>query len=161
MVVERASMRIRVAVTDDAMGMHDLHTRSLRELWITHYSDEQIEAWISGRTPEGYLPAIVRGEMFVAEEDGRLLGFGHSAPGWVRAIYVAPEAAGMGIGRALLTHAVAEAGVGGSTEIRLLSTLNAAGFYSHFGFEMVEGKVVQKGNTSLPIVVMRLPVQSS
>jgi putative acetyltransferase len=147
---------MRAAGRDDARAIHDLHTRCLRALWPSHYSIAQIEGWMSGRTPDGYLPAIGRGEMFVAEDDSGLLGFGHAAPGAIKAVYVEPERAGTGVGAAILHHAIARASAGSPTEITLTSTLNAEGFYARFGFEPVERKSIAKGDISLPVVLMRL-----
>lgn len=42
-------------------------------------------------------------ELWVAAaDDGRLVGFAHATPTWLDALYVLPEAAGRGIGSALL-----------------------------------------------------------
>jgi len=154
-------MEIRTAKPGDAKAIHELHCRSLKELWPSHYTETQIEGWIAGRTPEGYLPGISKGEMFVAVEGVSLLGFGHAAPGVVRAIYVAPEAVGRGVGGALLERAIAAARTTGDGSVSLQSTLNAEEFYRHFGFEVVKRSSVEKGEISLPVVVMRLPVQTN
>ena len=154
-------MKIRVATGGDASRIHDLHSRSVRELWPTHYSAAQIEGWIAGRTPEGYLAAISRGEMFVAEGDSMLLGFGHAKAGSIEAIYVEPEVRGTGVGSALLRRALIHARAGNPDTIRLTATLNAVGFYERFGFTSVERKSIEKGDIYLPVVVMQLPVKSN
>ena len=154
-------MKIRAAKPEDAQAIHELHCRSLRELWPSHYSERQIEGWIAGRTPEGCLPGISKGEMFVAVEASRVVGFGHAVPGVIKAIYVAPEAVGRGVGAALLERAIDVASVDGEQVVRLQSTLNAEGFYRRFGFEVVRERSVEKGEISLPVVVMQLPVQTN
>jgi GNAT superfamily N-acetyltransferase len=153
-------MEIRAARKDDSGRIHDLHSRSVRELWPGHYTAAQIEGWIAGRTPEGYLPAVLLGEIFVAERGSRLVGFGHARRGSVEAIFVEPEAAGTGVGRALVQRAVLEARRGHAGPIRLTATLNAVGFYERLGFVQVERKVVRKGDIALPVVVMQLPGES-
>ena len=154
-------MKIRSATQEDARDIHDLHCRSLRQLWSSHYSDEQIEGWIAGRSPKGYLPGISEGEMFVAVEGSSVLGFGHAVPGVIKAIYVAPEAVGRGVGRLLLERAMAIASGDGTKLVRLQSTLNAESFYRHFGFSSVRRSSVSKGEVSIPVVVMQLPVQTN
>jgi len=35
-----------------------------------------IDGWVLNRRPEGYLPEIERGDIFVVESAGRMMGFG-------------------------------------------------------------------------------------
>jgi GNAT superfamily N-acetyltransferase len=149
-------MRLRIATESDAPAIHDLHLRSARQLWVTRYDTEQIEGWIEGRTPEGYLPGIRAGEMFVAEEESELVGFGHARPGTVAAIFVEPAAVGRGVGTALLERAIAMARRRHAGAIRLAATLNAEGFYAGFGFVPVERKSIEKSSILFPVVIMKL-----
>ncbi len=150
-------MRLRTATESDAQAIHELHLRSARQLWPSRYDTAQIEGWIEGRAPEGYLDGIEAGEMFVAEENSRLAGFGHARPGTVAAIFVDPTAVGRGVGAALLEHAIAMARRRHSGSIRLAATLNAEGFYARFGFVPVERKSLEKNAILFPVVVMELP----
>lgn len=152
-------MEIRRATRDDAPAIHDLHTRSVKGLWGTHYSQTQIDGWIAGRSPEGYLPAISRGEVFVVDADTGLLGFGHATSDSVKAIFVDPDVAGTGVGSALLEHALACIGKQGACPIRLTSTLNAVSFYRRFGFRVTGERLIERGPISIPVVDMELPVQ--
>jgi ribosomal protein S18 acetylase RimI-like enzyme len=152
-------MVIRAATRDDATAIHDLHARSVKDLWLSHYSEAQIDGWMAGRTPEGYVPAISRGELFVAEGDSGLLGFGHATNDSVEAIFVNPDVAGTGVGTALLRHALAEIRKHGGGSVRLTSTLNAVSFYRRFGFRVMGKRSVEKGRVSIPVVDMELPVQ--
>jgi GNAT superfamily N-acetyltransferase len=154
-------MEIRTATRDDAAAIHDLHTRSVKGLWGTHYSEAQIGGWIAGRSPEGYVPAISREELFVAEADSELLGFGHAANDSVKAIFVDPDVAGTGVGTALLQHALAQIGKHGAGPTRLTSTLNAVGFYERFGFRATGKRSIENGRVSIPVVDMELPVRPS
>src|SRR6476619_913554 len=97
---------IRPAEPDDAEKIHDLHTASVRGLCSGHYSAEVIDGWLMGRSPAGYLGAIQRGVLFVAQRDERVLGFGHFGTGKVVAIFVDPTAERCGVGRLLLHHAM-------------------------------------------------------
>jgi len=148
---------LRRATEDDMRDIHELHARSVRGLWLSHYATEQIEGWLKGREPEGYIPAIRNGDMFVVEEEGTLLGFGHVEDEAVLAIFVDPDAAGRGVGSLLLAHAVQEAVSDHGRPVHLTATLNAEGFYRRFGFEPVERKALAKGGIEFPVVVMELP----
>lgn len=133
-------VQIRRAEPADAPAIHHLHTRSVQTLCRSHYTPAQTAGWIGRRQPAGYLPAIEREEMFVAEIAGKLVGFGHAVVGEIVAIFVDPDWTGRGVGRQLLTHALALAQGGNDHPVWLEATLNARTFYERCGFRMVEQK---------------------
>ncbi len=147
---------IRQATANDAEQIHELHTNSVTTLCKDHYSPEQIIEWLRNRTPQGYLPGIERGEMFVVVEAEQIVGFGHAVPGEVIAVYVAPERARQGVGQAILTEGITRARNGHRGAVRLDATLNAQGFYERAGFVEVEQKVVKRNEVLLPLIVMEL-----
>ena len=67
---------IRLAIADDALAIHNLHTRSVRGLCGGDYQQEIIDGWLEGRRPEGY-KGIKKKEMYVYEEDGKISGWIH------------------------------------------------------------------------------------
>lgn len=150
-------LQIRTAKLTDAPAIHHLHTRSVQTLCRSHYTPVQIAGWIGRRQPAGYLPAIEREEMFVAEIAGTLAGFGHAVAGEVVALFVDPAWTGRGVGRQLLTHALALAQGDEERPVLLEATLNARPFYERCGFQMVEQKTIQRGQTELAVVVMVYP----
>ena len=145
---------IRPARLDDAPAIHALHTASVRTLCAGHYAPEIIDGWLENRTPAGYLDSIARGVLFVAEADGRLLGFGETAPGLVRAVYVDPAAVRRGVGRAILQHAMDLASREHDGPIRLEATLNARPFYERAGFRAREATTVTRNQVRIPVIVM-------
>jgi GNAT superfamily N-acetyltransferase len=84
-------------------------------------------------TPE----QVAQQDVLVWEEAGRLLGTtarGGSAPdGGVWAVFVAPEAHGRGIGRALAESLVARATTAGFSTLTIAADPNAEGFYLALG----------------------------
>ena len=147
---------IRQATTEDASQMHEVHAQSVRTLCQEHYTPEQIAGWLKNRTPQGYLPGIKRGDMFVVVDGEKIVGFGHAIPGEVVAVFVAPSHANRGVGRAILAEALRRARRGYHGAIRLDATLNAQTFYEKAGFVVVERKTERRNNASLPSVVMEL-----
>ena len=145
---------IRGACASDARDMHELHVRAVDAFCRGHYSDDQVEVLLIGRTPEGYLPAIERDEMFVMESDRRMVGFGHTTRGEVQALFVDPGWAGRGVGSALLRHAIGLAARGHEGPIQLTSTLNAVGFYRARGFVEVGPTELNKHGVALPFMLM-------
>lgn len=122
---------IRAAQLEDAATIHGLHIASVRALARSHYGPEQIEAWCGRRSPASYREPIERKVVLVAEQGGRLAGFGQLDPATatVEAVYVHPSCVGLGIGRALL-QALEEAALAlGLRALRLDASLNAEGFY--------------------------------
>ena len=78
---------------------------------------------------------IPRNDLWVAERDGRPVGFMAVVPGWVNQLYVAVEAQRSGVGSALIGHAKAL-----MDDIRLhtfQSNAPARAFYARHGFEEV------------------------
>ena len=145
---------IRPARPDDAPRIHDLHTVSVRTLCSGHYAADVIEGWLLNRTPSAYLAEIERGELFVAEREGCVVGFGAATAGTVVAVYVDPAAVLHGVGRALLHHAVALARRGHEGPVRLQATLNARDFYAREGFREIERAVTRRNDVDIPVIVM-------
>jgi GNAT superfamily N-acetyltransferase len=88
---------------------------------------------------------------FVLEADERLLGFyslEHVSAETVELghFFIEPDAMGAGLGRALVTHARAEAGRRGYRSILILSDPHAEGFYRAIGAR----KVGARASSSIP-----------
>ncbi len=145
---------IRAARPDDAAAIHELHTASVRRLCIDHYSADVIDGWLCNRDPSGYLSPIGRGDFFVAEQTGRIVGFGEAVPGAVIAVYVEPSSVRRGIGTALLLHALDMARSAAGGPIRLEATLNSRGFYERAGFREVTRSTVKRNEVNVPVVIM-------
>ena len=144
---------VQQATRDDAPAIHELHTKSVRQLCRDHYSNKQINGWLNHRTPEGYFPAIDQERLFVAMDGSEIIGFGEAVPGEILAIYILPERAKKGIGTTLLNRAM-EIAKCGTQKIVLESTLNAIDFYRKEGFVQVHKRLVRRGNVELPAVFM-------
>jgi GNAT superfamily N-acetyltransferase len=76
------------------------------------YPDAEVRALLVDRLEGG-------ADVFVAEEDGRPVGFAAVEPGWLVGLYVHPEAQGRGVGGALLDEAVRRRRAAGDSELRL------------------------------------------
>jgi len=135
-IASGALTTVRRADETDREAIWKVHTRSIRELCGNFYQPHEIAAWIGFRTPNSYLD-VIRGQfVFVAEREGEVVGFSQLDPskGEVEALYILPEAAGTGIGRALLSRTEEEARKEGIERLRLSSTLNAESFYTRLGY---------------------------
>lgn len=147
-------VNMRIARPGDANHIYRLHTRSVRLLCKETYESEQLDGWLQGKTPEGYLDGISKGEMIVAEKGGQIVGFGHAIPGEVLACFVHPSFVRQGVGRALMGMAVPMAQGGYSTPVKVVATLNAVQFYEKMGFLEVGRDTLRCGDAELAVVNM-------
>lgn len=127
---------VRPALESDVDQIYRVHGDSIRALCRERYGEREIAAWIAFRPQDSYRTAFASRELFVAEWQGRIVGFGQLDPrrGEIEACYVAPEAVGSGIGAALLGRMEDEARRRGHVFVHLNATLNAEKFYSRMGY---------------------------
>ena len=147
---------IRIALPDDALAIHNLHTRSVRGICARDYPKEVIEGWLAGRTPAGY-KGIAKKQMYVFEESGVICGFSHVVPISGVALFVDPDHARRGVGRALFEHALAFISASGAIPTPFEATLNALPFYLKMGCTEVRRSFVEKNHVKVETVLMKLP----
>lgn len=150
---------IRLARHDEIAAIFGVHRDSVSALCTGHYSPQQIAMWLDGRTPEMYIAAIERGDLWVAEDEAsQIAGFVEIDGYEVSKLFVRGTAAGIGVGRRLLATAVDAIRARGATVVYLEATRNASEFYRRHGFVEIGTGVFSRGNTgvSLEIVKMQL-----
>ncbi len=122
---------IRRAATEDALAIAALFRRSFGELAFLptlHTPDED----------QGFFGAVVQEqEVWVWDEDGRILGFAALGDTMLNHLYVEPAEQARGIGAALLAHAKSRR-VHGLRLWTFQRNANARGFYERRGFDIVE-----------------------
>lgn len=152
-------MGIKTATISDAKKMHRLHTSAVRTTCKDFYTEKQINAWLEGRSPEGYHEGINKGDMFIAEENGKMVGFGHAIPGEIVAVFVDPAFHGKGVGKLLLDYGLKIA-LKGRQKVKAESTINAEGFYAKHGFVKIKESSVKRRGVEIPIIVMEYSATS-
>ena len=135
--------------------MHRIHTKAVKTICKDFYTEKQIAAWLEGRSAEGYHEGINKGEMYVAEDGGKIVGFGHAIPGEVIAVFVDPDMHKKGIGKMILDHGIKIASKG-TDKVKVISTINAEGFYKKHGFSKIRDDVEIKRGIEVPIIVMEI-----
>ena len=129
-------MIVRRATPADAEAITPVHVASIRTLCAKDYTQEQIDAWAGWKSPEKYRDAMAAGEVFfVAEHEGRVVGFSVLHGDEMKAVYLHPDHVGRGIGRRLLQAVEDEARAHGVAELHLTSTLTSIGFYEACGYQ--------------------------
>jgi ribosomal protein S18 acetylase RimI-like enzyme len=168
-------MQIRTASAADAEAITDVHIASMREAYRGLFAAEELARIDARDRADRWRDHLAGGSSttLLAERDGRPTGFvsfgacrdediSPGPVGEVMAIYVRPDAWGLGIGAALLREALARLGGGGSSEVVLWvieENRRAVGFYERHGFKP-DGSVRLREilGKSTAIVRLRLPL---
>ena len=128
MARDEASVSIRSADPDEAAALGRL-AREAKGHW--GYSAAQLERWHDELTPTA--ESIRRWPTFVAEIEGEAAGFvqlnTESTPWELEHLWVAPRCMRRGVGRALLTRALAEAAANGEATLAIDADPHAERFY--------------------------------
>src|SRR3954451_23514741 len=127
-----SSMSLRRGRPSDAAALTDLHVwaRAAGMPWLIRvHDDDATELWM--RTV-----VLAQQAVWVAERDGRPVGFAAADAGELEQCYVAPEAWGTGVGRALVDAVSAER-PGGLRLHVFTRNERARRFYEAAGFVLV------------------------
>jgi N-acetylglutamate synthase-like GNAT family acetyltransferase len=133
-------MKIRVAVIDDAKKMKELHDRAVLELCQNDYTIQQLESWINKSSIEKYYLRFETQRIFIAEQDGRMLGYVRWYPetNELCSLCVEPEFARQGIATSLMAHAEQDAREQNVHQLWLDASLTAVPFYQTLGWDFVK-----------------------
>ncbi|MDZ7813372.1 MAG: GNAT family N-acetyltransferase [Ideonella sp.] len=140
------SLLIRRAHQGDAAVLYAIHQRSVIAFCAAHYSEEHLAEWFLGRSESIYQDALHAGRIWLAEADGRVLGFVEAIPGEVTLLFVVPDASGQCVGQQLLEHGVRMAAAMGQGQVTVIATLNAVSFYERHRFQLVEDQYFERGD---------------
>ena len=127
---------IRKAKKEDTQSIFDIRKKAILHQCIGHYSDEQLAIWTDGSPTEAFMAMVDEG-FHVAVEGEKIIATGmiSTRDGMIDGIFVEPDFMGKGVGKLILKHLEDIAIAVGLGEMKLDSTLNAAGFYRSFGFQ--------------------------
>lgn len=141
---------VRPMIEPDASAIHDIHTACLRHSLTSHYSSTQLEAWLAGRTPAGYLRGAENGEVYlVSELAGMVVGYANWQDQELLSLFVLPDFQKMGVGTQLFRACEAAA------QIRYVkATLSAVEFYQRLGFRRVRQDATDKRGIQIPHILM-------
>jgi ribosomal protein S18 acetylase RimI-like enzyme len=164
-------MQIRTATPNDAEAITKVHLASMREAYRGLFPAEDLTRIDARDRADRWRDHLIGNSSItlLAEVDRRLVGFADfgrcrdedvlpEAVGEVMAIYVYPDAWGLGIGSALLREALARLRSGGWVEVVLWvieENRQAIGFYERFGFQP-DGAVHLREMYGQPARIVRL-----
>ncbi|MFU8804403.1 MAG: GNAT family N-acetyltransferase [Bradymonadaceae bacterium] len=166
-------LTFRRALPADAPTIRDIHSRSVRTLCRSHYTDEEIYAWTSGSEVRSYEEAILGGYeiLHILETHQQGMAFsslsagslntGSSSQAELGALYVHPDFTGRGYGVELLYFTENQALRLGIETLYLDASLNAVLFYQARGYEILQpSAVVLSGGMELPAIRMKRVLDS-
>ena len=135
----------RRATADDVDAVHRLQVDAIRHGTGGEYDTEAVDAWAGAFNRDGFVDKVDRHEVWIAEVGGRIAGYVSFDPATfeIDSVYVAPEMAGRGIGRAMMEHILDRAREHRIENVWLDASKNAIPFYERLGFVTME-EVVRK-----------------
>jgi putative acetyltransferase len=126
----------RLATPDDALRLFEVRRRSILELAPPGMSIEAAEAWAGRLTIAGMERKLRELEVWIAEPEGVVAGWGAIHGDVLEGLYTAPDHAGQGVGAALL-EMLEELMLGRDIEaVRAEASPNAVGFYLRRGYRL-------------------------
>ncbi|GAB1580632.1 acetyltransferase [Phyllobacterium phragmitis] len=145
-------IHIRKSGRDDASGLAAIWRDSVLATHDFLSRDDFIE--IEKLVCEQYLP---KAEIWIAVEDGRPVGFMGMTESHIDSLFIAPDQHGKGIGRQMIAHARALAGI--LTVDVNEQNVQAVRFYRHMGFVETGRSPTDDQGRPYPLVHMRLGEQ--
>jgi putative acetyltransferase len=141
----------------DEPALRAVFHSAIHEVAIRDYTPVQVDAWAPPEYDAQAWAARVQAlAPFVALVDGRVSGYADlQANGYVDHFYVAGWAGGQGVGGALMRRILARAQELEIGELTSHASLTAQPFFAHFGFALVEHRVVDVRGVEMRNAAMR------
>ena len=126
----------RLATLDDTAVLFEVRRRSILELAPPKMPVADAEAWARKLAPAGMERKLRDLEIWIAELDGVVAGWGAIHGDFLEGLYTAPEYAGQGVGVGLLDRLEALMRGRGFEVVRAEASTNAKGFYLRRGYRV-------------------------
>jgi len=124
----------RLATREDASRLYDIRRRSILKLAPLTMPAAEAQAWAERFTLAGMEQKLRELEVWVAEQEGIVAGWGAIRGDTLEALYAAPECAGQGVGAGLLGMLEGLMREREFPSVRLEASSNARGFYLRRGY---------------------------
>lgn len=127
-------MIIRPFEPADATALAEIISRDLVEVNSTDYPEKIITSMIGQYSPKALSELAQKRDMFVAENDGGVVGTVSLEGRTVYTLFVDPKVHGSGIGSALMEHVEKLAKERGISSVIVPASLTAHDFYLNRGY---------------------------
>ena len=140
-------MEIRPFVPEDAEETAALIAGTLRKVNIKDYDPAYIERIVSSHSAEDLIRTASEGHLYVACEEGEILGCGAVTPpaenggaAWLQTVFVRDGYLGRGIGRRLMETLEGDEISLSAGRTELAASVTAKDFYRRLGYSFRDGK---------------------
>jgi putative acetyltransferase len=144
--------QIRKFVQGEAPALYSVFHSAIHGQALAHYSWEQIEAWAPASIDQdAWAARMSRLQPTVVEIDGVPVAYAAlRQDGYLDDFYVATEHAGQGVGSRLMEQVLRDAHALGLGALHSDVSVNAQGFFTRFGFEIVEQRMPVVRGVAMP-----------
>lgn len=154
------SLRFRQATPADADTVLAIKRAAIESIDSGEYTDEELIAWRPDEDALEDFERAIESDIFtilVAEKDDQVAAYGglNTNEKRIDAIYVHPEYMGEGIAQSLVRQFETRAKMVGLDELKIMSSLNATGFYESLGYWHFGTKIRSINGHDVEFAVMR------
>jgi len=130
----------RLATINDAKRLLEIRRSSILELTAPAMSALEAQLWATQLTLTGMKRKLRDLEIWIAERDGTVAGWGAIRDDYLEGLYTAPEFAGQGVGAGLLASLERLMRERGIPAVRAEASSNAREFYLRRGYRAAGAK---------------------
>lgn len=152
----QGEFQIRLGTADDIDNIARVYADSVRVLCQHDYDAKIIADWQVSTPAQSRLKLIDDGSLWVAQVDNNIAGYLVVIPGEIVSLFIDPDYAGFGIGKALGQFGIKLAMNKDASQVILESTLTAAPFYEKLGFTELSRSFFSHGAGDLKIPVINM-----
>ncbi len=141
----------------DEVALRLVFESAIRDVACRDYTPQQVEAWAPREIDAADWAEHMRNlAPFVATRGDEILGYADLQPsGYIDHFFVSGAAGGQGVGGLLMRRILARAEELELSELTSHVSLTAQPFFAHFGFEVVEHRVVNVRGVEMRNAAMR------
>ena len=154
------AVNIRLARPDEAELLLQIHHASVQGLCAGQYDAKQIAHWFDGRDASMYTQGIAQQRLWLACAPDPV-GFIEVDEHSIDKLFVLPQAAGLGVGKALLLHGLLALQAEGRQTVDIEATLTGVAFYQKHGFRILEQAQSKHGGVDAPLAVVKMQWQAA
>lgn len=144
-MIESRYMDIRKGKKEDAKEISELVKQSILATHTEIYPQDEIDHKLSIYSEENVKEYIEKGEYFVAEEDGKIVGCVLAKENDMRSLYIDPKYMRKGLGTQLAQIAEDCIRKNGNDFVDIWASLVSVDFYKKRGFKIMKDIVDDKG----------------
>ena len=154
------AVNLRLARPEEAALLLQIHHASVQGLCQGQYNAEQIAHWFDGRDETAYAQGLIQQRLWLACAP-EPVGFIELDADSIDKLFVLPQAAGLGVGKALLLHGLQVLQAEGKHTVDIEATLTGVPFYQKHGFHILEQTQSKHGGADAPLAVVKMRWQAA